>query len=68
MRTMRAKTVSMALFDRRLWLALSLLLAVIFCAATLPAFAEKVERVMSAIAFAEGGDPEDAQKILKKEE
>ena len=32
------------------------------------AFAEKVERVMSAIAFAEGGDLEDAQKILKKEE
>jgi DNA-binding response OmpR family regulator len=32
------------------------------------AFAEKIERVMSAIAFAEGGDLEDAQKILKKEE
>src|SRR5512133_3622184 len=32
------------------------------------AFAEKVERIMSAIAFAEGGDLEDAQKILKKEE
>ena len=32
------------------------------------AFTEKVERFMSAIAFAEGGDPEDAQKILKKEE
>jgi len=32
------------------------------------AFNEKVERVMSAIAFAEGGDLEDAQKILKKEE
>jgi uncharacterized membrane protein YfcA len=36
---MRTKTVSMALFDRRLWLALSLVLAVAFCAATLPAFA-----------------------------
>jgi DNA-binding response OmpR family regulator len=32
------------------------------------AFTEKIERVMSAIAFAEGGDLEDAQKILKKEE
>jgi len=32
------------------------------------AFSEKVDRVMSAIAFAEGGDLEDAQKILKKEE
>ena len=32
------------------------------------AFQEKVERVMSAIAFAEGGDLEDAQKILKKQE
>lgn len=36
---MRAKTVPMALFDRRLWLALSLILAVIFCAAALPALA-----------------------------
>ena len=36
---MRTKTVPMALFDRRLWLAFSLILAVIFCAATLPAFA-----------------------------
>ena len=32
------------------------------------AFAEKIERIMSAIAFAEGGDLEDAKKILKKEE
>jgi DNA-binding NtrC family response regulator len=32
------------------------------------AFNEKVERIMSAVAFAEGGDLEDAQKILKKEE
>jgi uncharacterized protein len=36
---MRAKTVSMALFDRRLWLALSLVLAVVFCAVALPALA-----------------------------
>ncbi len=32
------------------------------------AFQEKVERVMSAIAFAEGGDLDDAKKILNKEE
>jgi DNA-binding NtrC family response regulator len=32
------------------------------------AFAEKLERIMTAVAFAEGGDLEDAQKILKKEE
>jgi DNA-binding response OmpR family regulator len=32
------------------------------------AFHEKVERIMSAIAFAEGGDLDDAQKILKKDE
>jgi DNA-binding response OmpR family regulator len=31
------------------------------------AFTEKVERVMNAIAFAEGGDLEDARKIMKKE-
>jgi CheY-like chemotaxis protein len=37
-RTMRTKTVPMALFDRRLWLAFSLILAVFFCAAALPAF------------------------------
>ena len=36
---MRTKTVPMALFDRRLWLAFSLVLAVFLCAATLPAFA-----------------------------
>ncbi len=36
---MLTKTVSMALFDRRLWLALSLVLAVLFCAAALPALA-----------------------------
>jgi len=32
------------------------------------AFQEKVERVMSAIAFAEGGDIDDAKKIFNKEE
>ena len=32
------------------------------------AFQEKVERVMSAIAFAEGGDLDDAKKIFNKEE
>jgi len=32
------------------------------------AFQEKAERVMSAVAFAEEGDLDDAQKILKKEE
>ena len=32
------------------------------------AFTGKIERVMSAIAFAEGGDLEDVEKILKKEE
>jgi len=36
---MRTKTVPMALFDRRLWLACSLVLAVLFCAAALPALA-----------------------------
>ena len=36
---MRTKTVSMALFDRRLWLALSLVLALLLCAAALPALA-----------------------------
>ena len=32
------------------------------------AFLEKIDRVMSAIAFAEGGDIDDAQKIFNKEE
>lgn len=32
------------------------------------AFAEKVERMMTAIAFAEGGDDETARKIMKKEQ
>ena len=32
------------------------------------AFQEKVERVMSAIAYAEGGDIDDAKKIFNKEE
>jgi DNA-binding response OmpR family regulator len=32
------------------------------------AFAEKVERVMNAISFAEAGDFEAARKIMKKEE
>lgn len=32
------------------------------------AFQEKVERTMSAIAFAEGGDLDTARKIIKKEE
>jgi len=36
---MRKKMVPMALFDRRLWLAVSLVRAVIYCAAILPAFA-----------------------------
>jgi DNA-binding NtrC family response regulator len=32
------------------------------------AFSEKLERVLSAIAFAEGGDFNEARKIIKKEE
>ncbi|MHB8836259.1 MAG: sulfite exporter TauE/SafE family protein [Candidatus Methylomirabilia bacterium] len=36
---MRTKTVPMTLFDRRFWLACSLILAVFLCAAALPAFA-----------------------------
>lgn len=32
------------------------------------AFAEKIERAMTAIAFAEEGDMDTAQKIIKKEE
>ena len=36
---MHTKTVPMALFDRRFWLTFSLIVAVLFCAATLPAFA-----------------------------
>lgn len=32
------------------------------------AFAEKIERAMTAIAFAEEGDLDTAQKIIKKEE
>jgi len=32
------------------------------------AFWEKVERAMTAIAFAEEGDLEDARKVIKKEE
>jgi len=38
-RVMRTKTVPGALFDRRLWLALALVLAVIFCVVALPALA-----------------------------
>jgi len=36
---MHTKTVPMALFDRRFWLAFSLICAVFFCVAALPAFA-----------------------------
>jgi DNA-binding response OmpR family regulator len=32
------------------------------------AFSEKLERAMTAIAFAQGGDLDDARKIIKKEE
>jgi len=32
------------------------------------AFQEKIERTMSAIAFAEGGDLDMARKIMRKEE
>ena len=32
------------------------------------AFSEKIERAMSAIAFAEAGDFDEARKIIKKEE
>jgi DNA-binding NtrC family response regulator len=32
------------------------------------AFSEKIERSMTAIAFAEGGDFDEAKKIIKKEE
>jgi len=32
------------------------------------AFSEKLERIMSAIAFAQGGDLDEARKIIKKEE
>lgn len=32
------------------------------------AFSEKIERAMTAIAFAEGGDLDEAEKIIKKEE
>ncbi len=31
------------------------------------AFSEKLERIMSAIAFAQGGDLDEARKIIKKE-
>ena len=46
---MRTKTVSMALFDRRFWLALSLILAVLFCAAALPAFAAEHGAAAAAV-------------------
>ncbi len=32
------------------------------------AFGERIERVMGAVAYAEGGDPDTARKIVKKEE
>lgn len=32
------------------------------------AFSEKLERIMSAIAFAQGGDLDEARKIIKKEQ
>jgi uncharacterized membrane protein YfcA len=51
---MRTKTVPMALFDRRFWLAFSLILAVAFCAATLPAFAAEHGADAAAVAPATG--------------
>ena len=47
---MRTKTVPMALFNRRFWLAFSLILAVMFCAATLPTFAAEHGAGAAAVA------------------